>query len=68
MNSSNYLINCNPILEKLSYVLMIISFFVGLIVFRKSKECEQIQRNNIDRHIQFNEFEKSFFIINRWND
>ena len=62
MNSINHLAECNPLLDKLSYLLMIISFFIGMLFFSKSKHSEQSHRTTNYDEKGLIESETRFFI------
>lgn len=65
MYSINQSVECNLILDKISYLLIIISFFVGVIFFSKSKNTSSLPNNVNHKEIELIEKEQSFFIDNQ---
>ncbi len=64
MNSISESINCNILTDKLSYLLIFISFSLGVIFFSRSKSTGSPLKNLDNKERELIEMEQSFFLDN----
>jgi hypothetical protein len=64
MNSISESLNCNILTEKLSYLLIFISFSLGVIFFSRSKYPGSPLKNLDNKERELIEMEQSFFLDN----